>query len=242
MNKLIEQFDSLIETPQKKLGFGDVLSSKQNKKMILSAEAITTEQVSSHFDSILIKDLEFHSIKNVKSSINNSVGILNPDKNIKIKSLESAGYDYAILNDLNVASEILSSDKLTIGYQVTNNLEDELADIIEDLPFSFVYIDLMSALDLDKLSGIFTIAEITSKISKNIFLKLNKAPSLSTLNILNTLGVNSIVISHNVASTINLDQLVLNIDKIKPENPKNSHHYADLSSVMTDLDTSEDDY
>ena len=242
MNKLIKQFDNLIEVPKKNLGFGTNFPSSQNKKMLVTIESISNDHNYKHFDSSLIQDLEFDSVKIIKPNSNISIGVLNPDKNIKLKSLEDAGYDYAILNDLNTDSNFLSSDKLTIGYHIANNLDDDLADIIDELPFSFVYIDLLSPPDLAKLSGIFAISNITSKVSKNIFLKLNHAPSLSTLNILSSLGVNSIVFNSIVANSIKLDQLALIIDQIKPENAKNSRHYADLSSAMPDIDTSEDDY
>jgi hypothetical protein len=242
MNKLIKQFDNLTEIPKKNLGFGNRTSSNKNKKMLIVTESTFMDLGSNHFDSFLIKDLEFDSLKKIKLSDGKSIGILNPDKNIKLKSIENADYDYVILNDLNVDSEFLTSEKLTIGFHITGTFDDDLADIIDDLPFSFVYIDLLSPPDLEKLSGIFSIANITSKISKNIFLKLNKSPSLNTLNLLSSLGINSIVINHDTADHFKLDQLVANINLIKPENSKNPRHYADLSSAMPDIDTSEDDY
>ncbi|MBM01245.1 MAG: hypothetical protein CL762_00785 [Chloroflexi bacterium] len=205
MNRFLENISNLFNNNEKGIGFGNNTKAKKTRRILLFQLLNENEHIyDKYIDGLIYKDVEFDKLKKPikKTKLN---GIFFPDKMITLGKLENHNFDFAVLHDLNISSDYLLSDCVAAGFFIDNYLDDATYDAINNIPFSFVVIDLIKKPRFDTLSGIFDLSKIISNIDNNILLKLNYIPSKKTLELLNQFGVIGIII----------DSEILNDDKLK---------------------------
>ena len=166
MNRFLEKISSLFDESKKEIGFGSKTKIKNSRKVLLFQQLKPLSPIYEKFiDGVIYKDLEFENNDGYMWKISHRL--------IKLEKLENCDFDWAVIHDLNLSSEFLLSDKISSGFYIDSKLEDSTYDIINNIPFSFVVIDLISKPKYETLSGIFDLTEIITNIDNNIILKLD---------------------------------------------------------------------
>jgi len=241
VNKLLENINNLSNDSTKNIGFGKSTSSKNSRKILLFQELRNQDnQYLEYIDGLIYKDIEFDQLNeiNLNDHLN---GIIFPDKMIKVDLVESNGFDFVVLHDLNVSSAYLVSEKLTTGFYVEENLDDDTAEILNNISTSFVLINLNNNPKYEKLSGIFDLVKIISKLEKYIFIKLNYLPDPKILSLLHSCGVVAIILDSSVVNESIFKLFDKHLRDIKTDNKNNPLFYPNISESINLVDIDDED-
>jgi len=232
VNRFLENISNLFNESNKEIGFGSKSKTKNSRKALLFQELKPESPVyEKYIDGVIYKDVEFDKLKKLS---NKDVlgGLIFPDKMISLEKLENYNFDFAILHDLNISSEFLLSEKIAPGFYIDSNLDDSTYDTINNIPFSFVVIDLINKPKYETLSGIFDLTKIISNIDNNIILKLDYIPSEKTLELLYLLGVVGIIIDSEAYSEDKFKVLDKYLKDLKVDLKKKPIVYPNISNNM----------
>ena len=241
MNRLLEKISSLLDESKKEIGFGSKTKIKNSRKVLLFQQLKPLSPIYEKFiDGVIYKDLEFDKLKKL-SNTNLLNGLFFPDRLIKLEKLENCDFDWAVIHDLNLSSEFLLSDKISSGFYIDSKLEDSTYDIINNIPFSFVVIDLISKPKYETLSGIFDLTEIISNIDNNIILKLDYIPSEKAIELLYSLGVVGIILDSDAHNEDKFKILDKYLKALKSDAKKKPIVYPNISNSMDLLPYDDED-
>ncbi len=232
MNRFLENISNLFNESNKEIGFGSKSKTINSRKALLFQESKPESLIhEKYIDGVIYKDLEFDKLKKL-SNKNVLNGLIFPDKMINLEKLESYNFDFAVLHDLNISSEFLLSEKIASGFYINSNLDDSAYDAINNIPFSFIIIDLMNKPKYETLSGIFDLTKIISNIDNNIILKLDYIPSQKTLELLYLLGIVGVIIDSEVHSEDKFKILDKYLKDLKGDLKKKPIVYPNISNNL----------
>ena len=241
MNRFLEKISSLFDESKKEIGFGSKTKIKNSRKVLLFQQLKPLSPIYEKFiDGVIYKDLEFDKLKKLSNtSLLN--GLFFPDRLIKLEKLENCDFDWVVLHDLNLSSEFLLSEKIASGFYIDSKLKDSTYDIINNIPFSFVVIDLISKPKYETLSGIFDLTEIITNIDNNIILKLDYIPSEKAIELLYSLGVVGIILDSDVHNEDKFKILDKYLKALKSDAKKKPIVYPNISNSMDLLPYDDED-
>ena len=241
MNRFLEKISSLFDESKKEIGFGSKTKIKNSRKVLLFQQLKPLSPIHEKFiDGVIYKDLEFDKLKKLSNtSLLN--GLFFPDRLIKLEKLENCDFDWTVLHDLNLSSEFLLSEKISCGFYIDSKLKDSTYDIINNIPFSFVVIDLISKPKYETLSGIFDLTEIITNIDNNIILKLDYIPSEKAIELLYSLGVVGIILDSDAHNEDKFKILDKYLKALKSDAKKKPIVYPNISNSMDLLPYDDED-
>lgn len=232
MNRFLENISNLFNESNKEIGFGSKAKSINSRKALLFQELKSESSAyEEYIDGVIYKDLEFDKLKKL-SNKNVLNGLIFPDKMINLEKLENCNFDFVILHDLNISSEFLLSEKIASGFYINSNLDDSTYDTINNIPFSFVVIDLIKKPKYETLSGIFDLTKIISNIDNNIILKLDYIPTEKTLELLYLLGIVGVIIDSEAHREDKFKILDKYLKDLKGDIKKKPILYPNISNNM----------
>jgi hypothetical protein len=232
VNRFLENISNLFNESNKEIGFGSKAKSINSRKALLFQELKSESSAyEEYIDGVIYKDLEFDKLKKL-SNKNVLNGLIFPDKMINLEKLENCNFDFVILHDLNISSEFLLSEKIASGFYINSNLDDSTYDTINNIPFSFVVIDLIKKPKYETLSGIFDLTKIISNIDNNIILKLDYIPTEKTLELLYLLGIVGVIIDSEAHREDKFKILDKYLKDLKGDIKKKPILYPNISNNM----------
>jgi len=235
VNRFLKNISSLFNENEKGIGFGNNTKAKKTRKILLFQVLNHDSHVNDKYiDGLIYKDIEFDKLKKPSKKVNLN-GIFFPDKMINLDQLEKHGFDFAILHDLNISSDYLLSESIASGFLIENNLDDVEYDAINNIPFSFIVIDLIKKPKFETLSGIFDLSKIISNIDNNVILKLDYIPPKKTLELLYQFGVIAIIIDSELLNEDKLKLLNEDLINIKGDLKKKQIVYPSIGNSMDSI-------